>query len=105
MTCTPPRQAEHVNFLMGEGDDLFRAAYHGNYDRLALVKRRYDADTCPPMHPAQTPSRTAQLGHQFGRERHRSPTARDLGISDSRSPREGRTSAALESPRSGPAKR
>jgi len=32
----------YVNFLMEEGQDRVRAAYRGNYDRLARVKRRYD---------------------------------------------------------------
>jgi FAD binding domain/Berberine and berberine like len=34
----------YVNFLMDEGQDRVRAAYRGNYDRLAQVKRRYDPD-------------------------------------------------------------
>jgi hypothetical protein len=34
----------YVNFLMPEGPDLVKAAYRGNYDRLAQVKRRYDPD-------------------------------------------------------------
>ena len=34
----------YVNFLMDEGDDRVRAAYRGNYDRLAQVKQRYDRD-------------------------------------------------------------
>lgn len=33
----------YVNFLMGdEGDDEVKAAYSGNYERLARVKRQYD---------------------------------------------------------------
>jgi len=32
----------YVNFLMDEGQDRVRAAYRGNYQRLAQVKRRYD---------------------------------------------------------------
>jgi FAD/FMN-containing dehydrogenase len=32
----------YVNFLMDEGQDRVRAAYRGNYDRLAQVKKRYD---------------------------------------------------------------
>jgi hypothetical protein len=32
----------YVNFLMDEGQDRVRAAYRGNYDRLAQVKDRYD---------------------------------------------------------------
>jgi FAD/FMN-containing dehydrogenase len=32
----------YVNFLMDEGGDRVRAAYRGNYERLAQVKRRYD---------------------------------------------------------------
>ena len=34
----------YVNFLMSEGQDRVRAAYRGNYDRLAQVKQRYDPD-------------------------------------------------------------
>ncbi|MGH3151020.1 MAG: FAD-binding oxidoreductase [Streptosporangiaceae bacterium] len=34
----------YVNFLMDEGQDQVRASYRGNYDRLALVKNRYDPD-------------------------------------------------------------
>jgi FAD binding domain/Berberine and berberine like len=32
----------YVNFLMSEGHDRVEAAYRGNYQRLAQVKRRYD---------------------------------------------------------------
>ncbi|MFI5608174.1 FAD-binding oxidoreductase [Amycolatopsis sp. NPDC051903] len=32
----------YVNFMMEEGDDRVRAAYRGNYERLARVKERYD---------------------------------------------------------------
>jgi len=32
----------YVNFLMDEGQDRVRAAYRGNYDRLAQIKNRYD---------------------------------------------------------------
>jgi FAD/FMN-containing dehydrogenase len=34
----------YVNFLMDEGQDRVKAAYRGNYDRLARVKDRYDPD-------------------------------------------------------------
>ncbi|HEX6467894.1 MAG TPA: FAD-binding oxidoreductase [Streptosporangiaceae bacterium] len=34
----------YVNFLMSEGQDRIRAAYRGNYDRLAEIKNRYDPD-------------------------------------------------------------
>src|SRR5215467_2818166 len=34
----------YINFLMPEGQDMVRAAYRGNYDRLARVKDRYDPD-------------------------------------------------------------
>ncbi|MGH3393555.1 MAG: FAD-binding oxidoreductase [Streptosporangiaceae bacterium] len=49
----------YVNFLMDEGGDRVRAAYRGNYERLAQVKRRYDPvnrfhlnQNIPPMPPA-----------------------------------------------------
>ena len=32
----------YVNFLMSEGQERIRAAYRGNYDRLAQIKHRYD---------------------------------------------------------------
>ena len=34
----------YVNMMMDEGQDRIRAAYRGNYDRLATVKRTYDPD-------------------------------------------------------------
>ncbi|HEX6328845.1 MAG TPA: BBE domain-containing protein [Jiangellaceae bacterium] len=34
----------YVNFLMEEGQDRVQASYLGNYERLSLVKRRYDPD-------------------------------------------------------------
>ena len=34
----------YVNFLMDEGQDRVKAAYRGNYDRLARIKERYDPD-------------------------------------------------------------
>jgi FAD/FMN-containing dehydrogenase len=34
----------YVNFMMDEGQDRVRAAYRGNYERLAEIKRRYDPD-------------------------------------------------------------
>jgi FAD/FMN-containing dehydrogenase len=34
----------YVNMMMDEGDERIRAAYRGNYARLAAVKRRYDPD-------------------------------------------------------------
>jgi hypothetical protein len=33
----------YVNFMMEEGEDRIRATYGGNYDRLASIKRKYDA--------------------------------------------------------------
>jgi FAD/FMN-containing dehydrogenase len=46
----------YVNFLMDEGQERVRAAYRGNYTRLAEIKHRYDPDNtfhlnqniCPP---------------------------------------------------------
>jgi FAD/FMN-containing dehydrogenase len=34
----------YVNMMMDEGQDRVRASYRGNYERLALIKGRYDAD-------------------------------------------------------------
>jgi FAD/FMN-containing dehydrogenase len=47
----------YVNFLMGdEGQDRIKAAYRGNYDRLAQVKQRYDPNNAlhinQNIHPA-----------------------------------------------------
>ncbi|HEY6494729.1 MAG TPA: FAD-binding oxidoreductase [Trebonia sp.] len=36
--------AAYINFMMAEGDDRIRASYHGNYERLARIKRRYDPE-------------------------------------------------------------
>jgi FAD/FMN-containing dehydrogenase len=32
----------YVNFLMEEGEDRVRGTYGGNYDRLAVLKKKYD---------------------------------------------------------------
>ncbi len=34
----------YVNFMLEEGHERVRATYRDNYDRLAQIKRRYDAD-------------------------------------------------------------
>jgi FAD/FMN-containing dehydrogenase len=34
----------YINFMMTEGQERIKAAYRGNYGRLAQVKRRYDPD-------------------------------------------------------------
>jgi hypothetical protein len=34
----------YVNMMMDEGQDRVRASYRDNYDRLALIKERYDPD-------------------------------------------------------------
>ena len=34
----------YVNMMMDEGQDRVRASYSDNYDRLALIKQRYDPD-------------------------------------------------------------
>jgi len=34
----------YVNFMMEEGQERVRAAYRGNYDRLASIKAKYDPD-------------------------------------------------------------
>ena len=34
----------YLNFMMEEGEDRIRAAYRGNYDRLAAVKTKYDPE-------------------------------------------------------------
>jgi len=31
-----------VNFLMDEGQERIRATYRDNYDRLVLIKNKYD---------------------------------------------------------------
>ena len=32
----------YLNFMMEEGEDRIRAAYRGNYERLAAIKTKYD---------------------------------------------------------------
>ena len=35
----------YINFMMdGEGEDRIRATYRDNYDRLARIKAKYDAE-------------------------------------------------------------
>jgi FAD/FMN-containing dehydrogenase len=34
----------YINMIMDEGQDLVRAAYGENYDRLAQIKAKYDPD-------------------------------------------------------------
>ncbi len=34
----------YLNFMMEEGDDRIRAAYRGNYERLAAIKAKYDPE-------------------------------------------------------------
>ncbi len=34
----------YINFMMSEGQERIRAAYRGNYQRLAQIKYRYDPD-------------------------------------------------------------
>jgi FAD binding domain-containing protein/berberine-like enzyme len=34
----------YINFMMNEGTDRIKAAYRGNYHRLAQIKHRYDPD-------------------------------------------------------------
>jgi FAD/FMN-containing dehydrogenase len=36
--------AAYVNFMMDEGTDRIRATYGANYERLAVIKRRYDPE-------------------------------------------------------------
>jgi hypothetical protein len=51
----------YVNFLMDEGQDRVKAAYRGNYDRLAQIKERYDPDNIfhvnQNIQPARDPGR------------------------------------------------
>jgi len=50
----------YVNFLMDdEGQDRVRAAYRGNYDRLAQVKARYDPDNVFHVNQNIQPAKTA----------------------------------------------
>jgi FAD binding domain/Berberine and berberine like len=51
----------YVNFLMDEGQDRVKAAYRGNYDRLAQLKERYDPNNVfhvnQNIQPASHPGR------------------------------------------------
>jgi hypothetical protein len=49
----------YVNFLMNEGQDRVKAAYRGNYDRLALVKQRYDPENVFHVNQNIQPARTS----------------------------------------------
>jgi hypothetical protein len=33
----------YVNFMMEEGQERVKAAFRGNYDRLAAIKKKYDS--------------------------------------------------------------
>jgi FAD/FMN-containing dehydrogenase len=39
----------YINFMMDEGQDRVKAAYRGNYDRLAKTKAKYDPDNMLKM--------------------------------------------------------
>jgi hypothetical protein len=47
----------YVNMLMEEGQDRVRAAYRGNYARLALVKAKYDPTNLFHVNQNITPRR------------------------------------------------
>ena len=34
----------YLNFMMDEGEDRIKAAYRGNYERLAAIKAKYDPE-------------------------------------------------------------
>jgi hypothetical protein len=34
----------YLNFMMDEGEDRVRATYRGNYERLSMIKTKYDPD-------------------------------------------------------------
>jgi hypothetical protein len=52
--------------MMNEGQDRIKASYRGNYERLALIKHRYDPgnifhlnqNILPASEPADRPGRT-----------------------------------------------
>ena len=50
----------YINFLMNEGQDRIKAAYRGNYDRLAQVKDRYDPDNIFHINQNIQPARRLQ---------------------------------------------
>ncbi len=49
----------YVNFMMDEGNDRVRASYRDNYDRLSVVKRRYDPDNVFHINQNIPPASTA----------------------------------------------
>jgi len=50
----------YVNFLMEEGQDRVKAAYRGNYDRLAQIKNRYDPGNIFHINQNIQPAQTAR---------------------------------------------
>ena len=49
----------YVNFLMEEGQERVQAAYRGNYERLALIKAKYDPDNLFHVNQNIRPARAA----------------------------------------------
>ena len=52
----------YINFMMDEGEDRVRAAYRGNYERLASIKARYDGANFFRVNQNIRPSQTRVPG-------------------------------------------
>jgi FAD/FMN-containing dehydrogenase len=57
----------YVNFMMNEGQDRVRASYRGNYERLAVIKRKYDPDNLFHVNQNIAPGPQVAAGEEGGR--------------------------------------
>jgi FAD/FMN-containing dehydrogenase len=53
----------YINFMMDEGQDRIRATYKDNYDRLAMVKAKYDPNNLFRVNQNIKPAVMTEAGH------------------------------------------
>jgi len=53
----------YINFMMDEGQDRIRATYKDNYDRLAMIKAKYDPNNLFRVNQNIKPAVMAAAGH------------------------------------------